>query len=164
MNIYDHIFTSAQAAKAADMTNANFRAQFSRKNWRIIGKERPGNGEAHLFTIFDVMAYALARRLMEYGFAPSRAFDLATMDFAHTGDEHRDPAGIYDTTTHGRTLFVASLDGAHGECVSENSISNPIELLCLKMARRQADAVLIDLTEMRERVFQSLGLDSRDYE
>ena len=164
MNIYDHVFTSAQVAKAADMTSANFRAQFTRKNWRIIGRERPGNGEAHLFTIYDALSYALARRLMEYGFAPSTAFDLAVKDFAHTGCSERDPGSVFDVRKYGRTFFVASLDSEQGRCVAQKGINDAIELFILPMANRSPDVVLIDLNDLRDRVFHALNLDARDYE
>lgn len=165
MNIYDHVFTSSQVAKAADMTSANFRAQFTRNNWRIIGKERPGNGEAHQFTICDAMAYALARKLMVYGFDPATALDMAAKDFAHaSGDEGRNPGGVFDPEKYGRTFFVASIGGAHGYCVAQNKFANPFDLLLPPMGNRASDAVIIDLNDLRARAFHSLGLDSRDYE
>ena len=164
MNIYDHVFTSAQSAKAAVMSAANFRAQFTRGNWRIIGKERPGNGEAHLFTIYDVLAYALARRLMIYGFEPAHALDIAIKDFAMASTGDRKPGGTNDPIKYGRTFFIASISGGPGQCLAENEIKNPIQLLIPPMCNRSHDAVIIDLYELRSSVFRSLGLDSRDYE
>lgn len=164
MNIYDHVFSSSQVAKASEMTSANFRAQFTRNHWRIIGKERPGNGEGHLFTIYDAMAYALARRLMDYGFEASRAFDLAVMDFAHGSVGDRDPGGVFDPVKYGRTFFIASMHGAQGQCLAEKSVKNPIEFLFPPMCGLQKDAVIIDLNQLQNQVFEALGVKGRKLE
>lgn len=162
--MHDLTFTSPQVAAAIGMSHDNFRAHLSRKGWRIVGKPQPDAGRAQTFGMHDVLGYALARILTKYGVDTGIAFERAMLDFAHTGDESRAPGGIYNTATHGRTLYVYSHDAVLGHCLASRDIADPLEVL-FSTPRGQADAaVIVDLTALRERVFQSLGLDSRDYE
>ncbi|CDO36013.1 hypothetical protein [Novosphingobium sp. KN65.2] len=162
--MHDLKFTSAQVAEAIGMSHDNFRAHLSRKDWRIIGKEQPENGKAHSFSVHDVLGYALARILTTYGIDTKTAFQRAMFDFAHTGDDERGPGEIYDSESLGLTFYVYSHGARLGECLAEKRITSVGSLLRVNARERAEAAVIVDLTAMRDRVFQALGLDSRDYE
>ena len=164
MNIYDHVFSSAQVAEAAGMSHANFRAYLTRPNrWRVIGTKGTV-GKSHLFTIFDCLTYALAYRLVQLGVDPAEALNRAALDFAHTGDEDRDPGGLFRYPEHGATLYVYCPGAPVGKCVGSSDINSPLELFFAPMSLAADSAVVIDLSKLRDRVFASLGLDARDYE
>jgi len=155
------------------MSAANLRVQFQRGHWRVFGQElgkeyggRPpaSNGNAHLFSIYDALGIALARQLTLHGVAPTQAFTRAMLDFAHTGDARREPGGVFDPAKFGLTFYVYSPGAGVGDCVCSKEISDPIQLLIPPMHNRASSAIIIDLNELRERVFKSLGLDPRHYE
>lgn len=169
MNIYDPVFSSSQAAKAAGMTATNFRAHLARGNWRIIGGDKGGHaaeafGKGHFFTIYDVLGYALAHRLVLRGVEPKMAFERAMYDFAHSGDPERDPGGIFNPDKHGLTLFVYTPGLPTSMCVGSSSIGDAMMLLYPPGYNRASEAIVISINDLRDRVFQSLGLDARDYE
>lgn len=148
-------FNQIEIANAIGMSADNFRAHLGRKGWRAIGK--PGQP----FTINDVMAFGLARELMLYGVEAERAFNLAVCDFAHCGDENRDPGQVYDEREHGLTFYVYSRGAPRGRCIAQGRISNAIELLLPPGCVRAENAVLIDLNALRNRLFASLSVDPR---
>lgn len=168
MNIYKPQFSSAQVAKAAGMADATFRFHLRSGKWRIIGsmgaQERGRNGQAHQFTIYDALGFALARELMECGVDPKEAFDRAMLDYAHSGDEGREPGGVYDITEHGVTFYVFNPGVPHGRILAQRSVNDPLEFLLPMFHNRVHRAIVIDLTSLRDRVFRALGLDARDYE
>jgi hypothetical protein len=174
MNIYDPTFASSQVAEAAGMTPVNFRAYLARGHWRIIGKTEPAsssgkaepaasNGKGHLFTIYDALGYALANQLVQMGVDPKVAFERAMFDFAHVGDgNERDPGNVFDTA-HGRTWFVFDPHVGQGRCIATGNMLDPLMVL-MPFGNRVAAAIVIDLNDLRDRVFHRLGLDARDYE
>ena len=78
-------FTTAQVAKAADMSHANLRAHLSRGNWPMLGEPAKAKGAGHLFKKGDAIVIAIARRLVGYGIEPREAFDLAHAHQARRG-------------------------------------------------------------------------------
>jgi hypothetical protein len=170
MSIYDPTFTSAQVAESAGMSHVTFRARLSRKQWRIIGGEKSGtaadgNGKKHLFTIYDALGFALACELEAYGIEPEIAFKLAMFDYAMASSENgRNPGDVFDIDKHGRTLFVYSKGAERGQCIAATSIKSAADLFVVPMGSYAHSAILIDLNHLRGRVFNSLGLDARDYE
>lgn len=174
MNIYDPTFTSAQVAKAAGMTATNFRAHLARGNWRIIGDSVPAEkfGSGHLFTIYDVLGYALAAELIQCGLDPKAAFERAMYDFAHTGGQEwqpngkvidREPGGVFQPEANGHTLFVYVRGADRGKCVAANAITNGAELLIAPNMGIGTSAIVVGINGLRDRVFAALGLDARDH-
>lgn len=166
MSIYDPTFTSSQVARAAGMTASNFRAHLARGNWRIIGSSLPAEsfGKAHLFTIYDVLGYALANQLVSLGIEPKKAFELAMYDFAHTGGgshrangEMRDPGGVYDISL-GRTLFVYCPGAERGQTLPASAVQDAVELLMPPDGGLARAAIMIDINVLRRSVFEALGL------
>jgi hypothetical protein len=169
VNIFDPVFSSSQVAKAAGMTASNFRAHLARGNWRIVGGSTGGEkaemfGQGHAFTIFDALGYALANRLIALGLAPKEAFERAMFDFAHVGDELRDPGGIFDVAKFGLTLFVYVTGAERGECIPSATITDATLLLYPPGQRRGGEAIIVCINDLREKVFRHLGLDARDFE
>ena len=168
MNIYDPVFSSSKTAMAAGMSHSNFRAHRSRGNWMVGGKtsgvKAESHGKGHLFSIYDVLGYALAHRLIRFGVDPALAFNLAMFNFAHVGVDGREPGGVFDVAEHGYTLFVYSPGADRAQCMGTKSIGDPIELLFPPGYQRASDARIISLNDLRAGVFAALGLDARDYE
>lgn len=168
MNIYDPVFSSSQTAKAAGMTHSNFRAHLSRGNWTVGGQtggvKADTQGKGHLFTIYDVLGYALAHRLVRFGVDPEIAFNRAMFDFAHVGDGERDPGGAMDLEKHGFTLFIYWPGAPRAQCLGTKSVHDPIELLFPPGHHRASAAIVISINDLREGVFAALGLDARDYD
>lgn len=167
MNIYGPIFSSARAAAAAGMTPANFRAHLSRGNFRIIGGkgavEAATAGKGHLFTIYDVMLYAMANCLIQFGVDPKLAFEVA-IDFAFAGDDEREPGGVLDTAKYGWTLFAYTPGLPIGHCFGSKALeSDPLMLLRTPGFNRASGAIVINVNDLRNGVFHSLGLKAGDY-
>ena len=173
MNIYDPIFSSAQVAKAAGMTHTNFRAHLARGNW-VIGsesKKASALGEGHLFSIYDVLGYALAKRLMELGIDPKTAFERAMLDFAHVGDTAyqgttpimRNPGGVFPLE-HGMTIFSYVPGMERGECYATKLVADPMMFFYMNNGGFAEQAAIVQLNLLRIRVFATLGLDARDFE
>lgn len=165
MDIYEPRFTSAQIAKAAGMTSANFRAYLRKGDWRIIGGDRGGvererNGDAHLFTIFDALGYALARSLVSAGADPKTAFKRAIMDWSHAG-QCGQPLADADAIL---TAYCYSVQSGRGDVVKVTASGIAFSDLGFGMGLTDQTAIIINLTAQRDRVFNSLGLDARDYE
>lgn len=172
MNIYDPVFSSSQVAAAAGMTASNFRAHLARGNWRIIGNSQPADafGKGHLFTIYDVLGFALAHQLVTLGVEPKQAFDLAMVDFAHGGtgslpgqSSARDPGGLFDKA-RGHTLYVYCPGAARGQCIATKDVQDAVELIIAPQGGVASSAILVNLNDLRARVFGALKLDQREYE
>lgn len=172
MNIYDPVFSSSQIAHAAGMTATNFRAHLSRGNWRIIGEAQPAEvfGKGHLFTIYDAVGFALAHQLVARGVEPKLAFELAMFDFAHIaagplpGTElTRQPGGVFNLK-QGYTLYVYCPGAKRGQCIATADIQDAVELIITPEGGIASSAIIINLNELRSRVFNALGLDERDYD
>lgn len=179
MNIYDPVFSSSQVAKAAGMTYANFRAYLAREStgWRPIGdmhaKAAERNGEGHSFSIYDALGYALAADLVRHGVDPKDAFKRGMLDFAHSGGDEwdgasgfakRDPGNVFDPGTYGRTIFAYALGEGRGQCLPLKTLAGPSNLFFTPDRRHAASVILIDLNKLRDRTFNALGLDARDYD
>lgn len=160
---YDPIYSSSQVAKVCGLTHVTFRSRLSRGLWRIVGKSQAADilGKGHLFTIFDVMGYALAEELVKMGIDGKIAFDLAMTDFAHVGSADRDPADVFPVE-RGRTLYVYSPGNAFGEVIATGDVENVIELFCAKYHTRSSRCILIDLNDMRARVLRILATTAHE--
>ncbi|UZW55951.1 hypothetical protein NUH86_03925 [Sphingobium sp. JS3065] len=172
MNIYDPVFSSSQVAHAAGMTASNFRAHLARGNWRIIGEAQPAEvfGKGHLFTIYDAVGFALAHQLVTRGVEPKLAFELAMFDFAHIaagplpGTElTRQPGGVFDRE-QGYTLYVYCPGAQRGQCIATADIRDAVELIIAPEGSVASSAIIINLNDLRSRVFNALGLEERDYD
>ena len=173
MNIYDPVFSTAQVAIAAGMKPTNFRAHLARGNWSIGDKSTAaeGAGKGHSFSIYDAVGYALAHKLIVRGIDPKVAFDRAMFDFAHVGTTiyqgtepiMRDPGDVFDIR-YGRTFFVYAPGSDRAECLAQKLINDPIMLFFTSDRSFAEEIIAIDLNQLRDRVFNSLGLDAHDYE
>jgi hypothetical protein len=90
-------WTLREAAATAGYDSVNtLRAYYQRGHFRIVGGEAAkARGLSSLLNLRDVLHLAVAGRLIDVGVHPRHAFD-AGRTFAHSGDERRDPAKIYD--------------------------------------------------------------------
>ena len=159
-------YSSAQVAPAAGISLDNFRAQFTRDHWRLFSNDRPENGKAHRFTLGEMMAYALARRLTDAGFAPGDAFSVAIFGLDQTAvDEYFGRKGRLFDDTKGRTFFLAvhgnSNVAPYGRWFSSKD-NEALETLFLPKGGSPANShkeqvVLVDLTALRDRVLSELG-------
>lgn len=172
MNIYDPVFPSSQVALAASMTASNFRAHLARGNWRIIGNSQPADafGKGHLFTIYDVLGFALANQLVSLGVDPKRAFELAMYDFAHAGtgplpgqESAREPAGLFDKA-RGYSIYVYCPGAERGRCIATKDVQDAVELILAPEGGVAPSAIIVNLNHLRSRVFAALKLDEREYE
>lgn len=138
------------------MTGPNLRVQFTRGNWRVIGKPSEANGFGNLFSIHDVLGVALARRLVERGIGPKLAFERATIDWAHGGL----CGELLDEREHGLTVYVFRPAEGRGEvCGLHPGAGLPFPDLF--GSAWEPDAVVINLTALCRRAFESLGLSPR---
>lgn len=99
-------FSTSEIARAAGVKPVTLRSYFRRQQWRQIGQAAKGKGLPTLFSLRDALTYAVAARLVDMGVDPASAFDSAVMDFAHTGDERRNPAELFNPNEDGLTLLV----------------------------------------------------------
>lgn len=163
MSIADPTFSTQQIAEAAGMTSANFRQYLSRGHWRIVGNAQPAEsaGKGHLFTINDALGYALAARLVQRGVDAKVAFESAMFDFALSSNQmDRKPGEVFDPRM-GRTWFILNPAAPKGRILLVGPDNTAAEVFANSSA---VEMVIIDLTDLRDTVFHSLGLDARDYE
>jgi hypothetical protein len=165
MNIYEPQYTSSQVAKAAGMTGPNFRAYLRKGDWRILGGERGGtererNGDAHLFTIFDALGYALARSLVAAGVEPKAAFECAFFDWSHAG-QCGQPIADADALM---TVYCYSAHTGRGRVAKVTQSGLAFDDLGLDYTLQHQTEIIVNLTAQRDYVFNALGLDARDYE
>jgi len=110
-----------------------------------------------LFTIFDALGYALARELVESGVETSVAFQQALM-WSHVdlcGGLLNDPEALL-------TLYAYRPDRQDGDIIKYTASGICNSDIPIGVEERRI--ILINLTAIRDRVFNALGLDARDFE
>lgn len=157
-------FKSSEVAKAAGVPLNTFRTLFKRGQFRMIGKtDAPASahGLPHLFSLRDALGFAVAIELMRAGEDATRAWKIAMLDFAHTGDTVRDPGALFDAREHGSTFLLTWPGVDFGRVVSGNELqdrdhAHPILLLTPPGYQRRSTFRLTLLDDVERRVFLEL--------
>lgn len=152
-------FKTSQVAAACNIAPPTLRSYFQRGQFRIIGnvKKAEGEGLPNLFSLRDVMTFAVAVRLIAASADPEEAFDLTVLKFAHFGHEDRDPAGLFDFREKGQTLLVYWLMENRAELIAEDDIKSLYDLQ-LSTTHASEMATIIRLNPIQRQVFASLGV------
>lgn len=154
-------YRTSEVAKAAGVSHATMRSYFQRGQWRVIGKPAEGEGLPNLFSLRDAMTFAVAARLIAVTNAdPKRAFDIAALDFAHTGDEQRDPGAMFDVHQHGMTLLLYWPETQTAELKAGDNVNGLFDILNPTWNSPQETVTVIVLNYLERRVFTTLSVRS----
>lgn len=155
------LYRTSEVAMACGIPAGTLRSFFRRGQFRVIGKEREGEGLAHYFSLRDAMTFALATKLVAIGIDAEKAFNAAVLHFAHTGDEKRDPAALYDVHEKGLTAFVYWPDSDNAEVIGEEDIAGLYQLrLSTEATPREGAAVIVILNYIETAVFAALEVSN----
>src|SRR5688572_14541882 len=115
------MFNGLEAAKAAGMSNVNFRAHLSRRGWRI---HSPRDVTPGVFTLNEVLAFALARILNLHGVNSKTAFQVAMDYFTPGPSVGQKIAGNIAPNSLDYTLFAYSHGESAGLSLTAKAISD----------------------------------------
>ncbi|MAF62792.1 hypothetical protein [Blastomonas sp. CCH5-A3] len=147
-------FKTSQAAEACKMAPPTLRGYLHRGEFRAIGKKADQPGLATLFSLRDVMVFAVAARLIEFNVPPKVAFGIG-VEFGHFGDDDRDPASMFDFREKGETFIAYWPDSQTAEVIAGDDIKG---LYDIGISISQSEAViLIKLNPIERQVFAALG-------
>ncbi|WP_414901292.1 hypothetical protein ACMT1E_15045 [Sphingomonas flavalba] len=157
-------FKTSEVARAAGIPAPTFRSYFSRQQFRVIGEMSQKAdifGLPNLFSLTDALGFAVAVRLISIGADPKSAWEVAMLKFAHTGDEDRPPAHMFDIHEKGETLLIYWPDEGKGRLVAANDV-DLISAMGLSWGQPNAveAANTILLNPIEQRVFAALGIAS----
>lgn len=155
------IFKTSQVATAAGVPIGTLRAYFSRGHWRVIGKKAEGEGLPNLFSARDVMAFAVAARLIDAaGVHPKAAFEIAWLEFVGIASGGRNPGELFNVNEHGETLLIYWPATGNAQIVAADDVKSISDILGRNSAEQEA-ATVINLNPLYHRVMAALGVDGR---
>lgn len=157
-------FKTSLVAKAAGVSHGAMRSYFSRGHWRVIGAAAKGEGLPNLFSLRDAMTFAVAARLIDATNAsPEEAFNLAVLEFAHSGNEERGPGELFNLYDRGETLLVYWPDRRAARLAASDDIGGVYDLTDNGTPRQEA-ATIIALNPIEARVFAALGVSGHSWD
>lgn len=142
MRLAEKKWTIREAADLAGFDKVNtLRSYFQRGHFRIIGGEKAQReGLAGLLTGHDVIALAVAERLIKMGAHPALAFD-AGVDFAHFAEDGREPGRLFES---GFTVLIFDPETGDSRVVqAERELSFNQLFFSLKFGRRNRQYVVL---------------------
>ena len=154
-------FKTSDVARAAGIPAPTFRSYFSRQQFRVIGemsKKADIYGLPNMFSLRDALGFAVAIRLISAGVEPKAAWKTAMLEYAHSGDEDRDPAAMFDIHEKGETLLVYWPDAGEGGLLPADDITSLHSVVHAPMHGSQEAAIIIVLNHVERRVFAALGV------
>ena len=154
-------FRISEVAKACGVPPPTLKSYFQRGHLRLIGemdvKRAEENGLPNYFSLRDALGCAVTLELMRRGVPSPSAFRDGMMLFAHTGDEERNPAGMFDIHVRGETLLIHYPEQDKSRLMASGDI-NSFSDLWIGNRVSGASAVVLVLNVIEASVFAALGV------
>lgn len=166
LNYSEPRFTTSQAAAACDVPASTFRSYFQQRGKKppllsVVGKmdarKADEHGAPNLFSLRDIMGFAVTLALIERGIEPSEAFFCGMLEFAHTGSDGRVPGAMFDVNEQGYTLLIYAPKSGNSRIVQTEKIKG-IQSLWLGLNDVEPAIIVLVLNHIEAAVFASLGI------
>jgi hypothetical protein len=153
-------FESSVVATACQMAASTFRGHFRRGNFRMLGNAKPaeGDGLPNLFSLGDVMGFAVASALMRAGVEPKAAFKAGVIHFANTGDEDRMPGQTFNLREHGFTMMAVHASTGSARIFPADEGSSLMDALFNPETGANDATTIILVNDVERYAFNALGM------